>query len=159
MLHRLRRTLRRRERLLHVRELQEELAQQALATLLREEDRLKEERDAFVASQQRTRQTIQSEMDSGAVPGETFVVYARVMEALHALEEQKAHEIAAMQPRITEHREEVLRRHKKKRAMEILTAKTRESVQHEELRLEQRTLDDLTIQRHHGRHGNHGTEA
>ena len=66
----------------------------------------------------------------------------------------KADDIEALQPAIQEGREDVLEKYKTKRAMEVLTSKTGEQVDQEELRADQRALDELTSQRYRGSNGN-----
>ncbi len=155
MLHRLQLTLRRRQRILRIRERQQEQAEQQLAVYLREEDDLRQERDSYLAAGLRTSAAMLGAFDNegGTVPSDVFMTYVRAGESLGRLAEGKAGEIEALQPAIQERREDVLDKYKTKRAMEILTAKTGERVQHEELRGEQRTLDELTSQRHRGPNG------
>ena len=155
MLHRLQLTLRRRRRILRIREQQQEQAEQELAVYLREEEDLRQERDGYLAAGIRTRAAMLGAFDDegGTVRSDVLVTYVRAGESLGRLAEGKSGEIEALQPTIQKRREDVLDKYKTKRAMEILTAKTGERVQHEEVRGEQRTLDELTSQRYRGPNG------
>ncbi|MDA1190303.1 MAG: flagellar FliJ family protein [Candidatus Poribacteria bacterium] len=157
MLHELVRTLRRRDRMQRVRKLQEETAQQALAVTLKEEDDHKRERNAFDDAQSRAHSTMLDDIGNG-VRSESLIPYVNRIDAMKAMVREKDVEIEAMQPRIQEGREEVILRYRARRAMEILTNKARENVLREELRDEQRNLDDQTSQRFAERHANRNEE-
>lgn len=155
MLHRLQLTLRRRRRILKIRERQQEQAEQALAVYLREEEDLRQERDGYVGAAVRTRSAMMGAFDEGGgtVAGDVFVGYVQAGERLGRLADGKSEEIEALQPAIQQHREDVLTKYKTKRAMEVLTSKTGERVEREEQRAEQRTLDELTSQRYRRSNG------
>ena len=149
MLQRVQRTLRRRERLLHVRGLLQHQAEQALAAVLNQEEGLKQERTSFENAEERSRAVMLNHLGPGeTIRSMTITAYADRLRALCELAEQKGREIQSLQPRIQQSRQLVVMRHKGKRAMEILTDKAREVVAAEHLRLEQRDMDDLTAQRH-----------
>ena len=156
MLHRLQLTLRRRRRILKIRERQQEQAEQALAVHLRAEENLRHERDGYIAAAERTRSKMMAAFDEGdgTVPSDLFVTYVRAGDNLGRLAAGKADDIEALQPAIQEGREDVLEKYKTKRAMEVLTSKTGEQVDQEELRADQRALDELTSQRYRGSNGN-----
>ncbi|MAF11945.1 hypothetical protein CMK11_15975 [Candidatus Poribacteria bacterium] len=154
MLHRLQLTLRRRQRILKIRERQQEHAEQALAVYLREEEELRQERDGYLDAAVRTRSAMLGAFDGdGTVSSDVFVTYVKTGESLGRLADGKATEIEALQPTIQVRREDVLEKYKTKRAMEILTSKTGERVEEEGRRAEQRTLDELTSQRYRGPNG------
>jgi len=155
MLHRLQLTLRRRRRILKIRERQQERAELQLAVCLREEEDLRRERDGYLAAGLRTRAAMLGAFDDegGTVPSNVLQTYVRAGESLSRLAAGRDGEIEALQPTIRERRADVLEKYKTKRAMEVLTAKTGDRVQHEELRGEQRTLDELTSQRYRGPNG------
>ena len=155
MLHRLQLTLRRRQRILKIRERQQEHAEQALAVYLREEEDLRQERDGYLDAALRTRSAMLGTFDDGdgTVSSDVFVTYVKTGESLGHLADGRATEIEALQPTIQVHREDVLEKYKTKRAMEILTSKTGERVEEEDRRAEQRTSDELTSQRHRGPNG------
>ena len=150
MLHRLQLTLRRRRRILRIRERQQEQAEQALAVHLRAEDELRQQREGYVGAAQRTRVAMMGAFDEGGgtVPSNVFVTYVQAGERLGRLADGMSDEIEAMQPAIKAGREDVLEKYKTKRVMEVLTSKIGERVVQEEMRAEQRTLDELTSQRY-----------
>ena len=149
MLQRVQRTLRRRERLLHVREMLQQQSEQALAVVLNEEEGLKQQRTSLENAEGRSRAEMLTQLGHGqSVPGAMMAPYAQRLKALCELAQQKERDIEAMQPRIMQHRQEVLMRHKAKRAMEILTSKAQDAVGAEHLRLEQREMDDRTTHRY-----------
>ena len=148
MLERVQRTLQRRARLLHVREMLQHQAEQSLAAVLNVEEGLKQERATLKDAEERSRSALRNHLDEqGATSSTVLIPYVHRMIALDALAERKCLEIESLQPRIQQSRHEVLVRHKSKRAMEVLTSKARELVGIERMRAEQRELDDRTSQR------------
>lgn len=148
MLDQLRRTLHRRERLVRIRQLQQDQAQLALTALLREEEALRQQRRALENAHADVHGSLLARFDDAAsVRGDELQMFAQQMERLSQLIRSKEREMEALQPSIRQRREEVVNRYKARRSMEILTDKTRERVEHEELRQEQASLDDITSQR------------
>lgn len=159
MLEQLRRTLRRRDRLVHIRRIQQDQAQQALATLLREQEELQRAQQTYEAAQTEAHRSLLGRFeDPTPVRGEDLAQFTRQIERLSLAIRGKEREIEALQPPIRERREEVVVRYKKRRSMEILKESAQERVVHEELKREQASLDESTSQRH-GRGGNNGQTA
>ncbi|MBM3215093.1 hypothetical protein FJZ36_09285 [Candidatus Poribacteria bacterium] len=158
MLDRLRRTLKRRERLLHVRKIQQDRAEQALAVLLKQERELIDERVSYEHAHESTHSALLSKFDDPTerVMSDDLALCARRMNALTGQIRETEKEIEALQPPITAGREEVLARYKARRAMEILRDTTRGNVAHEELRQEQVQIDDITVQRFRRNNGSNG---
>ena len=160
MLQRVWQTLRRRERLLHVRELLQQQAEQALAAVLGQEEGLKQERTSLENAEERSRSAMFDEMDrEDTVPSAVLLPYVHRLTALVELAQQKDREIVSLAPRIQQSRQEVVGRHRAKRAMEILTDKAREQVSAERVRAEQHEQDALTSQRFRGRHAIDGSQT
>lgn len=148
MLDQLRRALHRRERLVHIRQLQQDQAQQALAVLLREEEELRRERQTFEGAQTETHRALLARFDDPApIRSDDLVLFTRHMDRLTRLIHEKEREIESLKTPIREHREEVVARYKSRRSMEILKVNTQERVEHEELKQEQSSLDEITSQR------------
>jgi flagellar export protein FliJ len=159
MLDQLRRTLRRRERLVRVRQLQQEQAQQALAVILREEEALHRERQTFEEAQTETHRSLLARFDDPApIRSDDLVLFTRHMDRLSRLIRTKEREIEALQTPIRQRREEVVARYRSRRSMEILTDNTHERVVYEELKQEQGSLDEITAQRFR-RNGHNGQTA
>ncbi|GIX07172.1 MAG: hypothetical protein KatS3mg115_1575 [Candidatus Poribacteria bacterium] len=149
MRDRLVQTLRRRERMLHIRQLQEDQAQQALAVVLRQEEQLKEEKARAQAIQFQAQQRIAERFRR---PGETIaseelLLHRNQILTAQLLEQEIEAAIQALQPEIQRRRQEVVRRHQLRRMMEVLTEKTRNLLRQEDQRIEQAGLDDLVAQR------------
>ena len=88
MLQRVQRTLRRRERLLHVRELLQHQAEQALATVLNQEEGLRQERTTFQNAEERSRAVMLRQLDpSEAVQSAVITTYADENETVSSVQE------------------------------------------------------------------------
>lgn len=156
MLDQLKRVVERRKRLLHIRQLQQDRAQQALSVVLAKENELLEQRATLEDARTDTHSRLLGEFDGQDAHSDDLVIYAQQIETFHRLIEGKEGEIVALQPEIQAGREEVVKRFKQKRSMEVLTERSQERFTHEELRSEQKTLDDLTSQRHRARNAYNG---